>query len=72
MEDNGHTYIKPKYGGVCMSKSAKNHKNRVPKLTEAEYTAYLATLQANDEMQKKSVNADMGASFQEKNEQKET
>ena len=72
MEDSGHTCIKPKYGGVCMSKSAKNHKNRVPKLTEAEYTAYLATLQANDETQNTSVNTDMGASFQEKSQQKET
>ena len=27
-----------------MSKSSKNKKNKVPKLTEAEYTAYLSSL----------------------------
>ena len=31
-----------------MSKPSKNKKNKVPKITEAEYTAYLTTLKEKE------------------------
>lgn len=81
MRKNGHTCMeggakgstsrKSEYGGVCMSKMNKNRKARVPKLTEAEYIAYVASLQGLETEPKKSVNADMGASFQKITEKKE-
>lgn len=42
--EEGHTLYKIPHGGVCMSKGSKPKKQKVRKLTEAEYTAYLSAL----------------------------
>ena len=42
--EEGHTFYKIQRGGVCMSKGSKSKKEKVPKLTEAEYAAYLTAL----------------------------
>jgi hypothetical protein len=42
--EDGHTFYKIQRGGVCMSKGSKPKKQKVPKLTEAEYAAYLSAL----------------------------
>lgn len=36
-----------------MSKSSKGKKNKVPKLTEAEYASYISSLKTPDETQPK-------------------
>ena len=44
-----------------MRKSMKNKKEKVPKITEAEYTAYLTSLKRLSEEEEKMINEDMGA-----------
>ena len=39
-----------------MSQSSKRKKNKVPKITEAEYAAYLSALKAGDPPQGEPVN----------------
>ena len=38
-----------------MSKSSKGKKNKVPKLTEAEYAAYISSLKGVGEVEKNST-----------------
>ena len=42
--EEGHTLYKSKRGGVRMRKGLKPKKEKVHKLTEAEYAEYLSTL----------------------------
>ena len=44
-----------------MSKPTKNKKDKVPKITEAEYAAYLSSLRELTEGDNPALNADMGA-----------
>ncbi len=45
-----------------MSKPTKSKKDKVPKITEAEYAAYLSSLRELTEGNNPMLNADMGAS----------
>ena len=49
-----------------MSKSAKNKKDKVPKITEAEYTAYVLSLKKLSEEKNPSLNVDMGVTSNDK------
>lgn len=51
-----------------MSKSSKNKKNKVPKLTEAEYTAYLSSLK--EEKPPIAISENREPSFCNKNEKR--
>jgi len=42
----GHTFYKLLFGGLSMGKASKNKKNKVPRLTEAEYANYVNLLKA--------------------------
>ena len=44
-----------------MSKPSKHKKDRVPKLTEAEYAAYLSSLRELTEGDNPALNADTGS-----------
>ena len=54
-----------------MSKSAKNKKDKVPKITEAEYTAYVLSLKNLSEEKDSVVNVDMGTASMENSPIKE-
>ncbi len=49
------------YGGACMSKT-KHKKDKVPKITEAEYAAYLSSLRGLTEGETPSVNMEADVS----------
>jgi hypothetical protein len=59
--DEGHTFTKSKRGGTCMNKPTKNKKDKVPKITEAEYAAYLSSLRELTEGNNPALNTDTGA-----------
>ena len=55
----------------CMSKAIRNKKDKVPKITEAEYTAYLSSLRKLSDGEENVVNTDMDASSEGETTQKE-
>ena len=59
--DEGHTFTKSERGGACMSKPTKSKKDKVPKITEAEYAAYLSSLRELTEGNNPALNTDTGA-----------
>ena len=54
-----------------MSKTIRNKKDKAPKITEAEYTAYLSSLRKLSDGEENVVNTDMGTSSEGESTQKE-
>ena len=49
MRKTGHTFTKSDREEACMSKPTKSKKDKVPKITEAEYTEYISHLREESE-----------------------
>ena len=62
MRRTGHTFTKSETEEACMSKPAISKKDKVPKISEAEYAAYLSALRELTEGENPALNKDMGAS----------